>query len=749
MEQTARTYTISGLDCPDCAKTLEAGICRLKGVTSCKLNFTTATLHVSGDATDEAVAKRVEELGFGLIKEQGRRAGLPGFFGYLIRQKDTILLLVAALLILPGLIFEELFPMLGIESPVFIATSIGALVIAGFPIVLDAVRGLFVGKEITINLLMTIAGIGAVFIGAYTEAGLVMVLFSLGEAIEGYTMERSRNAIKSLMEVAPNVATVLRPCMDCREHLGKDGYKNGPCPFCSDEEQRLPVERLVIGDRIVVLPGERIAMDGVIVQGATSVNQAPITGESVPVGKIQGDEVYAGSVNGEGAIEIKVTRLARDNTISRIIRMVEEAQERRSKAQRFVDRFAKFYTPSVIALSVLVATVPPLFFNAPFLSTASNQGWLYKALELLVVGCPCALVVSTPVTIVSAIGNAARNGVLIKGGSHLEALGGVKAFAFDKTGTLTLGKPSVDEIKSKECTNPQSGVCDNCSELLAIASAVERRSEHPLAQAVVNEAQERGVHEKYPAASDVKVVPGKGVGGSVGGEKVFVGSHDYFDANVPHDEAHCNEINEKSVNGKTPMLVSSEKQYLGYITVSDAVRDTSKKALSALKKLGVKVLAMLTGDNPAVANTIAQQVGITDVYAGLLPESKVLVVDELESKYGKVAMVGDGINDAPALAAATVGIAIGAGGTAQAMETADIVLMSGDLSRLPFAYRLAKLALATIRQNIAFILAVKATFFVVVLLGFGTMWMAVIADVGTSLVATIYGMRLLRLRLKD
>ena len=755
MAEETQTFQITGMDCADCARAIERGVARMDGVQSCSLNYTAAKLQVQGDAAREAIVARVRELGYDVgggaapaaaVETPPATGGPFGFIRFLLARRNTALALAGALLILPGLLFDELRLWPGAPAWLVISTSLAALAAAGYPVARSAWRALRVNREVSINALMTVAAIGAVLIGATTEAGLVMVLFAVGEALEGYTMEHSRDAIRSLMQVAPREATMLQPCLDCREHLGKDGYTGGPCPFCAPEEHRVNVDTLRPGDAIVVKPGERIAMDGRVTVGVSSVNQAPVTGESTPVAKQAGDTVYAGSINGEGVLEVTVLSLAADNTVSRIIRMVEEAQEKRAPAQRFVDQFARYYTPAVVVIAALVAVVPPLVLGAPFLNPApGEQGWLYRALELLVVACPCALVISTPVSIVSAISNAARRGVLIKGGAYLEALGRVKAIAFDKTGTLTEGRPNVVRLRAVDCLSCErpDDACTNCGDLLALATAIERRSEHPLARAVVDTAERNGVSDKYPTADGVKALAGRGVSGSVNGHAVSIGSHAWFDSTVPHDETYCKEIDGTSAQGQTPLLVSVDRQYRGYITVADTVRETSRDAVAALKEAGVQTLVMLTGDNAAAARNIGGQVGVTDVQANLLPAQKVDAVRDLLKQYGTVAMVGDGINDAPALATASVGIAMGAGGTAQAMETADVVLMADDLARLPFAIRLSRAALAAIKTNIALSIGVKLVFLAIVLLGLGTLWMAVLADVGVSLVVTLNGMRLL------
>ncbi len=731
-------FQIAGMDCADCARSIEKGVARLDEVDSAELNFTTGTLCVRGSAPAERVVARVRELGYDV--EDGRGAGEQGSRGeasssplpprspapllaYFWGRGDTRAALIATLLVLPGLVFDELLPGLGVASPVFAGMAVLAMIVAGWPIARGAVRALRVNHEITINLLMTIAAIGAVVIGAYTEAGLVMVLFALGEALEGYTAGRARETIRGLSALAPAEATRLD----------------------AGSETRVAVAALRVGDRLAIRPGERLPMDGRVLAGLSAVNQAPITGESRPVDKAPGDEVFAGSVNGPGVLEIEVTHLAEDTTISRMIRLVAEAQEGRAPAQRFVDRFARVYTPAVIVIALLVAVVPPLLFGAPFWNPASADGvsahgWLYRALALLVVACPCALVISTPVTLISAISNAARHGILFKGGAALEELSRVRAMAFDKTGTITRGEPAVVAVRAAACVEP-AATCAPCDELVALAAAVERRSEHPLAGAVLAEAEARGVAGRYPAGEGVAALAGRGITGRVDGQTVSIGSHAWFDDAIDH-LPHCDDIRAADAAGYTTMLVSSDDAYRGYIALADATRAGSRAALAELAAQGIRPLVMLTGDHAATAGRIAAEVGLTDVRAGLLPADKVAAVEALRAEHGGVAMIGDGINDTPALAAASVGVAMGR--APQALETADIALLGDDLRQLPFAVRLARAAMRTVRVNVAVSIAIKLIFFVLVLLGSGSMWLAVLADVGTSLLVTANGMRLLR-----
>lgn len=743
------------MDCANCALTLERSIAGLDGVEEAQVNFSTALLRVSGAVALAQIAGRVEALGYTIADDEevpetiphaGQSGGVRGFIRYLLANRTTAVALIGAAFLLLSLPLT--FILEGPQTWPVRGLHIVVAALAGLPIALKGARALLVARQITIDLLMIVAALGALLIGETGEAATVILLFAIGEALEGYTAERSRDAVRCLLTLRPEQATVLRPCEDCEEHLGYDGYAGGLCPICGRHEVIVPVEEIQIGDDVLVRPGERIPVDGCVVGGASSVNQATVTGESMPIAKTEGDDVFAGTINGEGALEIAVTRLATDSTISRIVRLVEKAQSRRAPIERFIDRFAQWYTPSIVFLALAVAIIPPLVFGAPFLDTPDGaRGWLYRALGLLLVGCPCALVISTPVTVVSALAGLARRGVLVKGGAFLDTLARIETFAFDKTGTLTQGHPVVMDVVTMTCHHNGSR-CEECDEMLALAAAVERRSEHPLARAILAEANARDLSHRYDPAETVTALAGRGIQGAVDGVTVTIGSHTFLHENGVMDESLHDRICTAEDAGQTIVVITRDDALLGFVGVADVPRDSSREALGVLKGVEQNVrTVMLTGDHPIVAKTIARQIGHIDaIRADLLPEDKVSAIDALKAQYGVVAMIGDGINDAPALAAATVGIAMGGAGSAQAMETADVVLMQDDLARLPDAVRTSRHARRVIRQNIVFSLAIKALFLMLIIPGQATLWMAVAADMGASLLVTLNGMRLLRAR---
>ncbi|MFL7837166.1 MAG: heavy metal translocating P-type ATPase [Candidatus Promineifilaceae bacterium] len=732
--ETAIEFKVQGMDCANCAKSIETAVSRMDGVQQCSLNFTTETLRITGTAGKSAITAVVTDMGYTLIDAQiepltpETAVTVPqNFLAYMWDQRETRLLLAAAVLLIPSVLLNEI---MHFDQRWANILAVTALFLSGWPIARSGWNSLRYSREININVLMTIASIGALIIGATVEAGMVMVLFALSEALEGYTAGRARQSIKRLMQIAPATATRL-------PQSGGEGYM-----------AEVPVQELAVGDLILIRPGERIPMDGRILSGSSAVDQSPITGESRLVEKEPGDDLFAGSVNGHGALEVEVTHLAADNTISRMIRLVEEAQEKRAPAQRFVDQFAHYYTPAVVGLALMVATIPPIFFGLPFWNTPDGTfGWFYRGLALLVVACPCALVISTPVSLISAISNAAKNGILFKGGVFLEQLSRVHVMAFDKTGTLTEGKPSVIAVRTPACeTSTDSGwaVCDDCQDVLALAAAVESRSEHPLAHAVIRANHHRGCCDRYPAAKNVSALTGRGITGIVDNHQVIIGSHRWFDANIAHPPEQCDLAMLDEAQGYTPLMVGMDDHYKGTITVADTVRENSSDVIEQLKALGMDKIVMLTGDSRTTAEKVSVQLGVTDVRFELLPQDKVAVIEDLQAQNGAVAMVGDGINDAPALATADVGIAVGgAGKPSQAMETADITLMNDDIGRLPFAVSLSQAAMRTIYFNVAFSIGIKIIFLLLVLAGIGTMWMAVLADMGASLLVTLNGMRLL------
>lgn len=557
------------------------------------------------------------------------------------------------------------------------------------------------------NLLMTVAVIGAVVINEWLEAATVAFLFALSLALEAWSIGRARRAVEALLDLSPPSVRLLR-----------DGVEVEARP-----------EDVPVGARFVVRPGERFPLDGEVLRGAGSVNQAPITGESIPVPKQPGDAVFAGTVNGESALEVKSTKPAGDTTLAHIIRLVGEAQSRRAPSEQWVERFARVYTPVVMVLALVVFLIPPLVVG-------SWDVWFYRALVLLVIACPCALVISTPVSIVAALTSAARQGVLIKGGAFVEAPAGLRAVALDKTGTLTEGRPEVVEVL------PLNGHDE--AELLERVAALEARSEHPLGRAIVAYANRKQV--TVPAAEDFQIIPGKGASGRFNGQIYWLGSHRYLEERRQETEDVHRKIEELSGAGRTVVVVGNDRHVCGIVVLADAVRPAARRTVEELHRAGVDHVILLTGDNRPTAEAVARVTGVDEVRAELLPSDKVTAVEDLVKRYGRVAMVGDGVNDAPALARATVGVAMGAAGTDAAIETADVALMSDDLTRLPWLVQHSRRTLAVIRQNVAFSLAVKALFLLLAVTGFTSLWAAILADTGASLLVIFNALRLLRSR---
>ena len=591
-----------------------------------------------------------------------------------------------------------------VPVPARIAYALSAIAGGWFivPKAWNAVRAL----RPDMNLLMTLAVIGAIVIGEWFEAATVAFLFSLSLALESWSVGRARRAVEALLDLAPPTARVIR----------------------EGKVDELPPEAVEVGSRLIIRPGERVALDAIVREGVSHVNQAPITGESVPVVKEPGALIYAGTINGDGALQAETTKPAEDTTLAHIIKMVGEAQRKRGPAEQWVERFARIYTPAILGLAVLIALVPPMAFGQPF------NAWFYRALVLLVIGCPCALVISTPVSVVAGLAAAARQGVLVKGGAFLEAPGRIRAIAVDKTGTLTEGKPRVTE------TIPLAG--HTAADVLARAAGMESHTDHPLAHAILTAAAERQVVPL--AVTEFRIIQGKGATGRINGSEYWIGSHRYLEERG-HETPELHErLEELSSAGQTVVVVGSVEHVCGLIAIADAVRPNAAAVVKELRRAGISSVVMLTGDNEPSARAIAAITGVDDVKAELLPADKVSAVQDLMSEYGQVAMVGDGVNDAPAMATATLGIAMGAIGSDAAIETADVALMSDDLSRLPWLIRHSRRALGIIRVNISLSLGVKAVFVVLTFAGFASLWAAIAADMGVSLLVIANALRLLR-----
>ena len=558
------------------------------------------------------------------------------------------------------------------------------------------------------NFLMTIAVIGAVIIGEWLEAALVSFLFALSLALEAWSIGRARRAVEALLDLAPPTVRVV-----------VDG-----------REIEMAAEEVTVGTVFLVKPGDRIALDGEVLQGNSEVNQAPITGESLPVLKELGTRVFAGTINGNGALEVRSTKAASDTTLAHIIQMVGAAQAKKAPSEQWVERFARYYTPVVFATAILVFLGPPLMFGGRW------QEWTYRALVLLVIGCPCALVISTPVSIVAALTAAARNGVLIKGGVYVEAPARLNAIAMDKTGTLTEGRPKVTQVL------PEDGVSDR--ELLEVAATMESQSNHPFGRAIMEFCGQKQIAAGQIA--NFTAILGKGSTGTIEGRTFWLGSHRYLEERGEETPEVHNRLEQLAGSGQSVVVIGDERRVIGMIALADAVRAESSKAVADLRCSGIAHVVMLTGDNKQTAEAIAKTTGVDEFYAELLPEDKVNLVDKLVAKYQRVAMVGDGVNDAPAMARATLGIAMGVAGSDAAIEAADVALMSDDLSKLPWLVRHSRRALFIIRQNIALSLAVKALFVVLTFAGFASLWAAIAADMGVSLLVIFNALRLLSAR---
>lgn len=708
-------FEINGMDCADEATLLRRTLGDLPGVEEVESNVLERTLVVvfrEGEVNPSEIAKAIDKTG---MRASARGdAPRPSVHEDWASEKRRALFavlgavcLVAAMVVHASAVGMRSAFFGGEEVAVPLFTRllyVASIVLGGWfvaPRAWSGVRSL----RPDMYVLMTVAVIGALGIDEWLEAASVTVLFSASLALEAWTVGRARNAIGALTAITPQRARVVRG--DGRDEL-------------------VAVESVLPGERVLVKTGEQIPLDGRIITGESTVNQAPITGESLPVPKGPGDEVLAGTINHEGVLEVEVLRPSGDSTLARVAKLVGEAQAKRSPSERWVEKFAAVYTPTVLVLAVLVATVPPLFFG-------DFRKWLYTALSLLVIACPCALVISTPVSMVAALVAAARRGVLVKGGEFLERLAAVRAAAFDKTGTLTVGRPEVEE------THPLAGHTEQ--ELLEIALAIERRSEHPLAQAIVQHAERRGA--SAPPVDGYVAVSGKGAEATRSGRPVWVGSLRFAKEKAGDEPERDRLVEERSARGGSVVLIGEEGHTCGFILLKDRLRPEVHKTMSQLRSFGIERLVMLTGDNRATAEVISKEAGLDDFSAELLPAEKVQRIEDLVSQFRSVVMVGDGVNDAPALAIASVGVAMGVAGSASALETADIALMTDDIARLPWLLAHARRTLRVIRQNIAASLTVKAAFLVLALSGHATLWAAIAADMGVSLAVVFNALRLL------
>ncbi len=690
-----RTFHIEGMDCGSCAKSIENHLNTLPTVKEVSVNFSTGKMKIDASTQEESIMKEVSKIGFKAVPDTKNSTHTK-------KNNENASVIVSGSLIALGLISSfTIIP--SIVSTILYAI---AIVISG----IKPVRSAFFAiksRSLDMNVLMSAAAIGAALIGEWLEGAVVVWLFAIGNYLQTKSIEQTRNSIRNLMDLAPPEAWVK----------------------AGSEMVKKPVEHITIGETIVVKPGDKLPLDGEIIQGESSVNQAPITGESIPVDKGIGDTVYAGSINEHGSLEIKVTKLADDTTIAKIIHLVEEAQEQKAPTEAFIDKFAAIYTPIVFVLALVVMVLPPL------LSIGTWGEWFYRGLELLVIACPCALVISTPVAIVSAIGNAAKNGVLIKGGTFLEKAGAITAIAFDKTGTLTEGKPKVSDIKASNGSE---------QELLSIALTLENHSTHPIAKSIVNYANNKGLQPQHGEL--FRTIVGKGVQATINGTIYYAGNPKLFDElSVPLTIIE-KDVQEMQRNGKTVVIIGTQQGILGTIAVSDTIRNTSAVALHALQQNGIKQTVMLTGDNEGTAKTIASEANVNRYFAELFPEDKVDAIKKLQQEGHKVAMVGDGINDAPALATADLGIAMSGAGTDTAMETADIILMADNLDQLPHTMKLSQKALRIIKQNIWFSIIIKVIALALIFPGWLTLWIAVLSDTGAALIVILNALRLLKFK---
>jgi heavy metal translocating P-type ATPase len=703
---------VANLDCENDARRLERALQQLPGVVELEVHPRAARVELQYDpaaVTEQLLKERLRDLGFppqaSLTRPEAPR---------LWTNPKVLTSVASGVLLLIGWLLSRT----GVPSGIPLALYLGSLLTGGYYFGREAIEELVFEREVGIDLLMAVAAVVATLMGEPLEGAMLAFLYSISEAAEGYTEEKTRSAVRALMDLAPKTALVRRET---------DGEMR---------EVEIPVEQVAAGDVFVVKPGQSVPTDGEVLAGASSVNQAPVTGESVPVEKAPGDAVFAGTINGEGALEVRATKAFAENTIARIIHMVEEAQERKGTSERFIERFGKRYSPAVLAVGVLIALLPPLLFAAPWMT------WLARATVFIVAAAPCALVISIPITLVAALGTGARNGVLIKGGVYIEELAKVTVVALDKTGTITHGAPDVTDVVPLGAIT-EGGSRLSAEDALAAVAGIEARSQHPLAVAVLRHAGARGVR---PAeVTDFRSITGAGATALVNGTAVYVGSPRFFEQQLGVSlQAHAADIERLQNEGKTVIVAGVARSAWMLLAIRDNVRPNAAEAIRALHEAGVSRVVMLTGDNERTARAIAREVGIDEVHTDLKPEDKAVRVRELADRYGHVAMVGDGVNDAPALAEATVGIAMGAAGTDVALETADVALMADDLGKLVYALNLAKRNQRVVRQNLVLSVLVIGVLVVGAVTGVFTLPIAVLGHELSEFVVIASGLRMLR-----
>ncbi|MEB6243517.1 cadmium-translocating P-type ATPase [Staphylococcus gallinarum] len=691
---TETVFKIQGMDCNDCAKTIEQHMSQLDYVDRANVNFATGKLALQYNGQPKQVIKEVFKLGYSatLSNEQTQQQSILTLFK---------LPLISLILLLCAWLFTY-FNMSGILVNTLLLT---AIIICAFKTVKSGIFALK-AKRLDMNVLMSVAIIGAVLLGEYFEATMVILLFVIGTSLQQASIEKTRASIQSLMDLTPQVARVKQ----------------------EDDWSEQSVASIAVGNIIQIRPGDRVPLDGVIIEGTSAINQAPITGESIPVNKSMGDEIYAGTINEDNTLVIEVTKTEQQTMLAHIIDLVETAQEQQAPTQSFIDRFAEIYTPVVFVLALLVMIVPPLF------AVGTWGSWIYKGLELLVIACPCALVISTPVAIVTAIGNAAKNGILIKGGSYLEQLSSLNVLAFDKTGTLTTGEPTVQSVVEIDSDKQQ---------LIAIAQVLESQSSHPIGQAILNYTDaQNNLTSMQPETFEN--IPGKGISAVIKGERYFAGNMSFVASINDKVTQYQHAILNHMTQGETVVVIASQSQLLGYITLSDKVREGTQATMLKLKRCGIEETIMLTGDNKGSAKNIARSSGIKSYYAELLPEDKLRQIAMIQQQGKVVGMIGDGINDAPALATSNIGIAMGGIGTDTAMETADVVLMTDKLEYVHYAIQLSKRTTAIIKQNIYFSIIIKLIAFMLVFPGWLTLWLAILSDTGAAVLVVLNALRLLK-----